>query len=238
MRAAYFLTAALASIASAITSEKNDGGSSHLVSNSPISTTLLFTVPASQALANPSTLPPSTHAVLSAPGKRFSAPLSVTNNFIFRNVTPGSYLVDVYCASHGFAPLRVDIDATGQLIGAWETYRGNEWDNKGEVVQGFQTGRLEMRVLGQRGFFVERPKFSVLSLFKNPMILMAMVSLVMFMGMPYLMDNLDPELRAEIEERQKGGLLGSMSGGAGSSNSGNAKGRAIGNGNSEGVSEY
>ncbi|KAL1894830.1 hypothetical protein Cpir12675_003475 [Ceratocystis pirilliformis] len=204
MRAVYFLTAALASIASAITSEKNDDGSSHLVSNSPISTTLLFTVPASQALANPSTLPPSTHAVLSAPGKRFSAPLTATNNFIFRNVTPDSYLVDVYCASHGFAPLRIDIDAAGQLIGAWETYRGNEWDNKGEVVQGFQTGRLEMRVLGQRGFFVERPK-------------------------------LGPELRAEIEEHQKGTLLGSMSSGAGSSNSGNAKARAIGNGNSEGV---
>ncbi|KAL5630617.1 hypothetical protein BROUX41_000489 [Berkeleyomyces rouxiae] len=226
MRVVSILIAALASLASATASASDT-----------ISTSLLFTVPASQALANPNVLPPSTHATLSAPGKRLSAPLSVSNTFVFQNVTPGSYLVDVHCASHGFAPLRVDVDATGQLVGAWETYRGNEWDNKGEVVQGFQAGRLEMRVLGQRGFFVERPKFSVLSLFKNPMILMAMVSLAMFMGMPYLMDNLDPELRAEIEDRQKnGGLLGAaMSGAAGANASGGNKDKAIGYENSGGV---
>lgn len=30
-----------------------------------------------------------------------------------------------------FAPYRVDVGADGNVIGVWETYRGNPWDNKG-----------------------------------------------------------------------------------------------------------
>ncbi|TVY86188.1 hypothetical protein LAWI1_G006655, partial [Lachnellula willkommii] len=44
---------------------------------------------------------------------------------------------------------------------------------------------------------------SPLSLLKNPMILIAGVSMIIVFGMPYLMDNMDPEMRAEFEERQK-----------------------------------
>ncbi|KKA31171.1 hypothetical protein TD95_002272 [Thielaviopsis punctulata] len=178
------------------------------------STQLIFTIGASPSIIDPSALPPSTHATLSTLGTHMTAPLSAANTFTFGNVTAGSYLVDVHCASHGFAPVRVDVSDKGAVVGAWETFRGNEWDNKGEVVPGMEKGRFELRVLGQRDFYLERPKFSVLSLLKNPMILMAGVSMVIFMGMPWLMDNLDPELRAEIEERQKsGGILGAAASG-------------------------
>jgi len=59
--------------------------------------------------------------------------------------------------------------------------------------------------MGEKGYFVERAGFSPLSLLKNPMILIAGVSMIIVFGMPYLMDNMDPELRAEFEERQKSG---------------------------------
>ena len=43
------------------------------------------------------------------------------------------------------------------VVQAWETYRGNEWDNKGEVRVG-EGGRVEVRVLGGKQYFVERQK--------------------------------------------------------------------------------
>ncbi|KAK2003100.1 O-acetylhomoserine ami [Colletotrichum falcatum] len=170
-------------------------------------------------LPNPYTLPPSTRATLSALGASFSAPLSVKNTFVFTNVTaPGSYLVDVHCMTHAFAPLRLDVAADGSLS-AWETYRGNDWDNRGEVytAKDFEGGGkgFEVRVLGGKNYFMERSKFSVLTILKNPMILLGLVSMGIFLGMPYLVDNMDPEMRAEFEERQKSNPMNSILGGGG-----------------------
>ena len=74
----------------------------------------------------------------------YAAPLTVANTFVFGNVTPGSYLADVHCATHAFAPLRIDVVAVPEaaaaepqppLVQAWETFRGNDWNNKGEAVR-------------------------------------------------------------------------------------------------------
>ena len=185
-------------------------------------TKLTLRIPPSAGLPNPNVLPPSTHATLSAlrtPLLR-SAPLSVANTLVFGNVSAGSYLLDVHCVTHAFAPLRVDVvphDDTdgGKLrIRAWETYRGNDWDNKGEAVNveggGGGGNLLDARLLGEKNFFLERsscnlsPPFllrtlyrvelinglvSVLSILRNPMILLGLVSMGIFIGMPYLVDN-------------------------------------------------
>jgi hypothetical protein len=50
---------------------------------------------------------------------------------------------------------------------------------------------------------------SVLSLFSNPMILIALFSLGVVVGMPYLLENMDPETKAEFEAMQKERGLGS-----------------------------
>lgn len=112
---------------------------------------------------NPFGLPPNTHATLNALGERFSAPLSAGNTFVFQNVTPGSYLVDVHCATDAFFPLRVDIAADDDKVPvrAWETYRGNDWGNKGEAVpvkEGSGGRGIEVRATGPKNYFVERPK--------------------------------------------------------------------------------
>jgi ER membrane protein complex subunit 7 len=78
---------------------------------------------------------------------------------------------------------------------------------------------------------------SVLGILKNPMILLGLVSMGIFIGMPYLMDNsmfetpgswrsgrksltleyvmlmmetVDPEMKAEFEERQKSSTMNSL----------------------------
>ncbi|KAK7413576.1 hypothetical protein QQX98_007511 [Neonectria punicea] len=165
---------------------------------------------------NPFSLPPSTHATLSALGTRASAPLSAVNTFVFHNVSAGSYLVDVHCQTDAFHPLRLDVAADGGPVQAWETYRGNDWANKGEAVpvrEGSAGRGVDLRALGSKSYFMERPTFSVLTILKNPMILMGLVSMGIFIGMPYLMDNMDPELRAEFEAHQKQGPMSAVMGG-------------------------
>ena len=125
------------------------------------STLLTLRIPVSNALPNPYTLSPSTHATLSAAGHKRTAWLSTSNTFVFRDLPAGSYLVDFFCVSHAFAPLRLDVDSAGN-VQLWETYRGNDWANKGEVIRGVDgEGVYEVRVLGSKGYFIERAKCEI-----------------------------------------------------------------------------
>jgi len=125
------------------------------------SATITLRLPGPPSLPNPNALPPATHATLSTLGlPSLSAPLTTSNTFVFRNVTSGSYLADVHCPTFAFAPLRVDVDETGEgqeHVKVWETYRGNDWDNKGEALPKDSVG-YEVRVLGSKGYFMERSK--------------------------------------------------------------------------------
>jgi hypothetical protein len=87
-------------------------------------------------------------------------------------VSTGSYLLDIHCATHAFAPLRVDVHDGLKLqdgrvkdvanVEVWSTFRGNEWVNKGEVVlvsdlegDGSVWG-FEARVGSGKEYFLER----------------------------------------------------------------------------------
>lgn len=112
------------------------------------------------AKPNPFTLPPTTHATLNSQGQHYSAPLSAVNTFVFRNITPDSYLADVHCATNAYHPLRIDVGAGGE-VAAWDTFRGNDWGNKGEAIavkEGSVGRGVEVRALGPKNYFVERPK--------------------------------------------------------------------------------
>lgn len=203
--------------------------------------TVTFSIPPSPQIPHPGALPPSTHATLTALGSSYAAPLTTDDAFVFRNVTPGSYLADVHCATHGFAPLRVDVvssvtatpgnhehgDEEGVRLRVWETFRGNDWENKGEEIRpAVVGGAFPVKVLGSKVYYTERgscelsiclppfaprplplfrsladyaerpkakttlsPIVNVLSILKNPMILMGLVSLALFVGMPKLVEN-------------------------------------------------
>ncbi|KAG7104130.1 ER membrane protein complex subunit 7 like [Verticillium longisporum] len=197
-----------------------------------VQTTLTLSIPTTSNL-NPQTLPPQTHATLSTLHATHSAALSPHNTFTFRNLTgPASYLLDVHCTTNIFIPYRIDVADDGSLY-AWETYRGNDWDNKGEAIQGkeFSTGGkgFEVRAVGVKGYFVERSKFSIVNIvMKNPMILMGMVTMGIFLGMPYMLKNMDPEMRREFEEAQRSNPMSSLLGGA-ANQAGGGGGNPMGN---------
>ncbi|RMX76709.1 hypothetical protein D0869_10478 [Hortaea werneckii] len=203
---------------------------------------LTVSIPASPPLLpNPATLPSSAHAVLvGPPGVQYDVPIRRDSSFTFPDLAEASYLLTIHSRDHFFPPLRVDVTnaaepAQPQTIQAWQTFRGNEWTNKGPH---YGTGKGDLHIMVQpssmKSFYAERTGFSLFSFLKSPMILMALVSGVMIFGMPYLMDNsklkwlrivkdvmgtdqatVDPETKAEFEEMQKKGpMTGSQGAGA------------------------
>ena len=213
-----------------------------ILSALPVSLAALITVAIpSTPLVNPASLPASTHATLEEHGLKLDAPITRANTFVFNNVSQGSYLLSVFCRDFVFENLRIDITravtgadgaaAVEEKVEAWQTFRGNEWDNKGESRIGVVPGQVEVRPVVKKDYYQARStcmshhnclskpikwtsvltkrKVSVFSFLKSPMILMALFSLVMIVGMPYLMENMDPESRAEFEEMQKNNPLGS-----------------------------
>ncbi|KAI9695448.1 MAG: hypothetical protein M1820_008633 [Bogoriella megaspora] len=185
---------------------------------SPLSlaTTLTLLIPPSPPLLpNPHTLSVSTHASLlsvSGASSYATTPLTRSNTLVFQNLTAGEYLLDIHCRDYVFPPLRVDIeekkkggeDEKEVEIGVWRTYKGHEWDNKGQKVGGGNGGEVvvEVRPLGGKEYYQQRGGFSVLSFLKSPMILMALFSMGLIFGLPYLMDNMDEETKKEFQEMQ------------------------------------
>ena len=134
-------------------------------------TTLTLTIPPSALLPNPSTLPSTTHAILSSSNDTLSALLTKSNTIHFAHIPPGSYLCDIYTRDYNIHPLRVDVTLPESEVGkenirrgwedgeinVWQTFRGNEWGNKGESLGAGRGGAdVEVKVLGERKFFEER----------------------------------------------------------------------------------
>lgn len=152
--------------------------------------------PSPPALPNPGALPPSTHATLyGAPGTKFSAPLRRDNTLVFENLPAASYLLTIHTRDHVFPPYRVDVtssaaDTAGEKVEVWQTFRGNEWNNKGPQLGHAQHAlTIEARPAGIKEFYQQRGGFNILGFLKSPMILMGLVSVVFIFGMPYMMEN-------------------------------------------------
>lgn len=175
--------------------------------------------PSPPVLPNPATLPPSTHAVLiGAPGIKFSAPLRRDNTFVFESLPESSYLLSIHSRDHYFLPYRVDVghtegEAAQEIVHVWQTFRGNEWSNKGpHFGSGQGELKIDARPAAPKEFYQARGGFSVMSIFKNPMILMGLVSVVMIFGMPKLMENSKFTLTTLGNAEMENGLLTCYSG--------------------------
>lgn len=192
-------------------------------------TSLTIQIPPSTVLPNPHGLAANTHATLTTLSEQpqqhiLTASLTRSAGFVFSGLPSSkkeSYLLDIRSREYIFAPYRVDVAADGSILGIWETFRGNQWENRGVekyVAQVTDKSKndaavtVDARVLARREFYEERPKceypnyykvyiyvlqgvtnlddiVSPLSLFKNPMILLAVFALAATIGMPKLLEN-------------------------------------------------
>lgn len=146
--------------------------------SSLVSSSLTVSVPSSGPLPNPHALPATTHATLttlpsSAKDHILSASLTRAATFVFdlpSSATAESYLLDIRSAGgYVFAPYRVDVAADGSVLGIWETFRGNPWDNRGAEkyvvdVAGKKQDDVvvEAKVVGRKTFYEERAKCKLL----------------------------------------------------------------------------
>lgn len=145
-----------------------------------LSSKLTITIPPTQLLPNPHSLPADTHATLTSTSLRspLNAPLTHSATFVFPELSrsehkgqkhdaSGSYLLDIRSAEYVFAPLRVDLDERGNVKGIWETFRGNEWGNRGAekfirpLAQWEKEGQdaevvVDVRAVGRKGFYEVR----------------------------------------------------------------------------------
>lgn len=151
--------------------------SSSLILQSAASS-LTIQIPSNNILPNPHVLPPNTHATLTTLPSSLSqdqkhvisTPLTHAAEFHFSDLPSASaesYLLDIRSKEYIFAPYRVDIAADGTVLGIWETFRGNQWDNRGlerytklKSQEGLQDIDVvvQAKVLARRSFYEERPK--------------------------------------------------------------------------------
>jgi hypothetical protein len=146
-----------------------------------LSASLVLHLPPTTVLTNPQSLPPQTHATLTTNGTIIRAPFTRASTFLFPSLLPGSYLAEIWTPSYNFVPMRVDVDkvmiqgANGEMVEkidynrqggrleggsveVWQTFRGNEWSNKGQKLGGGEgVVDVQVQVLKERKLFEERP---------------------------------------------------------------------------------
>ncbi|KAK6339461.1 hypothetical protein TWF718_008874 [Orbilia javanica] len=149
-------------------------------------------------------IPPSTTLSLSGANLADSRTSRVytSGTFRFQDVKPGSYLLEVNCKTHLFPSLRVDVSSDG-LVEVYGTFRGNEWDNKGER----KPHPIDISAVKGSDFYIVREGFNPMKLLSNPMILIAIVAIGGMTLMPKMVENMDPETRAEFEKQQQNSVL-------------------------------
>ncbi|KAK9479454.1 hypothetical protein V1514DRAFT_327959 [Lipomyces japonicus] len=117
-------------------------------------------------------------------------------SFTFLNVSEGSYLLSVNSIEQVFPNLRVDVKPGA--VEVFITYRGNEWDVKGAR----QPYPIELKPIHPAVYYQFREGFNVFKLFKNPMLLLSLFSLLMVFVLPKIKDSIDPEELAKIQQEQ------------------------------------
>ncbi|KAK9452369.1 uncharacterized protein V1518DRAFT_425315 [Limtongia smithiae] len=117
--------------------------------------------------------------------------------FVFVNVSTGSYALSVVSPEHIFPVLRVDVgDADVQV---YMSSRASEFASKGPRV----SYPIELKPIAKAVYYQPRQGFNVLKLFKNPMLLISLVTMVIVFAVPKIMNAIDPETLKEIQEQQK-----------------------------------
>ncbi|KAK9471810.1 uncharacterized protein V1510DRAFT_403856 [Dipodascopsis tothii] len=143
--------------------------------------------------AEPLALPPQTTVTLRSAAGALSTTVRADMAFAFVDVSVGSYILDVDAIDLLFPSLRIDVSAGD--VEVYLFYRGNPWEIKGPR----QPYPIELQPYRPAEYYQYREGFNVLKLFKNPMLLVSVVSLVMVFVLPKLMENMDPEALKELQ---------------------------------------
>ena len=127
-------------------------------------------------------------------GGKYRGFLKSNGAFTINRVLPGSYLVEVVSPNHVFEPARVDISSKTGKIRA----RRSNLLKPSQVLH--LPYPLRFKTEEQANFFEKRESWSMLSMLKNPMILLLVAPVILMLIIPRLMKSVDPEYQKEMQE--------------------------------------
>jgi hypothetical protein len=121
----------------------------------------------------------------------------VDGTFSFYGVAPGIHLLDVHSHVHHFSQVKIQL-----LEDQMDSPTCIEYYYPGATKASI-THPLVMKARARYEYFEPKGSFNPMSLLKNPMMLMMIVSFGMMFLMPKMMENLEPEERERMQKQME-----------------------------------
>ncbi|XP_021258871.1 ER membrane protein complex subunit 7 [Numida meleagris] len=119
--------------------------------------------------------------------------LKTDGSFVVHDVPSGSYVVEVISPAHKFEPVRVDITSKGKMRARYVNYIKTS-----EVVR--LPYPLQMKSSGPPSYFIKRESWGWTDFLMNPMVVMMVLPLLIFVLLPKVVNTSDPDMRREMEQ--------------------------------------
>lgn len=124
---------------------------------------------------------------------------STTNDgsFTFHNIPPGVHVLDVHNTYYHFSQIKIQLLPENNMVPNCieYTYAGS--------TKHATPHPLLLSAHATYSYFESRPSFSPFRIFKNPMVLMMIVSVGFMVIMPYMMDGLDDEQKEQMKKQME-----------------------------------
>ncbi|XP_038597023.1 ER membrane protein complex subunit 7 [Tachyglossus aculeatus] len=119
--------------------------------------------------------------------------LKTDGSFVVHDIPSGSYVVEVVSPAHRFEPVRVDITSKGKMRARYVNYIKTS-----EVVR--LPYPLQMKSSGPPSYFLKRESWGWTDFLMNPMVMMMVLPLLIFVLLPKVVNTSDPDMRREMEQ--------------------------------------
>ncbi|ETE72237.1 hypothetical protein L345_01935 [Ophiophagus hannah] len=114
-------------------------------------------------------------------------------SFVVHDIPSGSYVVEVISPAYKFEPVRVDITSRGKMRARYVNYIKTS-----EVVR--LPYPLQMKSSGPPSYFIKRESWGWTDFLMNPMVMMMILPLLIFVLLPKVVNTSDPDMRREMEQ--------------------------------------
>ncbi|XP_066464804.1 endoplasmic reticulum membrane protein complex subunit 7 isoform X2 [Eleutherodactylus coqui] len=122
-----------------------------------------------------------------------AGPRMTDGSFVVHDVPSGSYVVEVISPAHRFEPVRVDITSKGKMRARYVNHIKTT-----EVLR--LPYPLQMKSSGPPSYFIKRETWGWTDFLMNPMVMMMVLPLLIFVLLPKVVNTSDPEMRREMEQ--------------------------------------
>uniref|UniRef100_A0A8B9MXI9 Endoplasmic reticulum membrane protein complex subunit 7 n=1 Tax=Accipiter nisus TaxID=211598 RepID=A0A8B9MXI9_9AVES len=120
--------------------------------------------------------------------------LKTDGSFVVHDVPSGSYVVEVISPAHKFEPVRVDITSKGKMRARYVNYIKTS-----EVVR--LPYPLQMKSSGPPSYFIKRESWGWTDFLMNPMVMMMVLPLLIFVLLPKVVNTSDPDMRRKARTK-------------------------------------